>query len=93
MSNATDPKADLSAPQERLSTLNRRFDFGSYTEMRCFLDRLADLSKREEYYPNVSFGKTYVNVSIDGEGQVVLSERKSTFLSEMDALATADNHG
>jgi len=90
MSNATDPKADPSAPQERPSTLNRRFDFGSYTEMRYFLDHLADLSKREEYYPNVSFGKTYVNVSIDGEGQAVLSERKSIFLSEMDALATVD---
>lgn len=75
----------------RLPVLNRRFEFKSYPETRDFLDRLADLSKREEYYPNVSFGKTYVNISIDSEGQAALNERQSTFLSEMEALAAAGN--
>ncbi len=87
MSDANDPNAAPSAPQERLPTLNRRFDFGSYAETGRFLDQLAELSKREDYYPNLSFGKTYVNVSIDGEGQAALNERKSPFISEMEALA------
>ena len=73
-------------PQERLPTLNRRFDFGSYAETRRFLDQLAELSKREDYYPNVSFGKTYVNVSIDAEGQAMLAEHESIFTSAMEAL-------
>ncbi|MHB8167731.1 MAG: 4a-hydroxytetrahydrobiopterin dehydratase [Sulfuricella sp.] len=87
MSDDYEPNAAPSAPQERLPTLSRRFDFGSYAETRQFLDQLADLSKREDYYPNVSFGKTYANVSIDGEGLAALSERKSAFISEMEALA------
>ncbi len=85
MSDANDPNAAPAAP--RLPTLNRRFDFGSYAETRHFLDQMSDLSQREDYYPNLSFGKTYVNVSIDDEGQAALNQRKSPFISEMEALA------
>ncbi len=88
MSDDHDPTAAPSAPQERLPTLNRRYDFASYAETRDFLDRMADLSKRESYYPNVSFGKVYVNVSIEGEDQTALNARKSSFISDMDALVT-----
>jgi pterin-4a-carbinolamine dehydratase len=89
MSDAKDLNEAPAAPQVSLPALNRRFDFGSYAETRRFLDQLADLSKRENYYPNVSFGKTYVNISIDAEGQVLLAERNSSFRNEMEALAAA----
>ncbi len=87
MSNANDMNATPATGQERVAPLNHRFDFGSYAETRQFLDRLADLSRREDYYPNVSFGKTYVNISIDAEGQAELGERHARFTSEMEALA------
>ncbi|MDA8327638.1 MAG: hypothetical protein M0Z83_01555 [Betaproteobacteria bacterium] len=67
-------------------TMNKRFDFNSYTETRKFLDELAELSKREDYYPNINFGKNYANVSIDGEGLAVLNERNSSFIDDMHAL-------
>ena len=86
MSKASDPPI---VPPERQQPLNRRFEFASYAETRQFLDQMADLSKREGYYPDVSFGKTYVNVSIDGEGQAALKERQSIFIAEMEALTTA----
>ncbi len=88
MSKENEITAVAASAQERVAQFNQRFDFGSYAETRDFLDRLADLSKRENYYPNISFGKTYVNVSIDGEDQTALNERKSTFISEMKALTT-----
>lgn len=44
--------------------LERRFDFASYDETRAFLDRAADLSKSTEVYPDVSFGRTYVNMTL-----------------------------
>ena len=86
MSKASDPH---SVPPERQQPLNRRFEFASYAETRQFLDQMADLSKRAGYYPDVSFGKTYVNVSIDGDGQAALKERQSIFIAEMEVLAAA----
>ena len=85
MSKASDPPI---APPVRQQPLNRRYEFSGYAETRDFLDQMADLSKREDYYPNVSFGKTYVNVSIDGDGQAALQQRKSAFIADMDALAS-----
>ncbi|MHB1281359.1 MAG: hypothetical protein ACYCYL_09045 [Acidithiobacillus sp.] len=90
MNAVNDPSATPSGPQERLPTLNWRFEFGSYVQTRHFLDQMADLSKREGFYPNVSFGKTYVNISIDAEGQAVLAEYKTRFTGEMEALAAME---
>lgn len=73
---------------ERVAPFNQRFNFGSYGQTRQFLDQLADLSKREEYYPDVSFGKTYVNISIDSSGQTALLESYSSFILDMQELAT-----
>ncbi len=75
--------------QELEKPLNRRFDFSSYSETRIFLDRLADLSKREGYYPNISFGATYVNITMDAEGRSALEDRYAGFTREMETLAQA----
>ena len=88
MIDANDLNAGAAASQERVAPFNQRFDFGSYAETRRFLDQLADMSKREDYYPDVSFGKTYANISIDSEGQAALRERNSSFIGNMQALAT-----
>ena len=83
--NEADTNAAISAT--RKPVLNWRFEFGSYGETRHFLDQLADLSKREDYYPNINFGKTYVNVSIDEEGQTALGAREAAFVAEMKVHA------
>ena len=44
--------------------LFRRYEFGSYRETRAFLDRLATLSKETRIFPDLGFGKTYVNVTL-----------------------------
>ncbi|MBW8072483.1 MAG: hypothetical protein GJU77_02195 [Ferrovum sp.] len=87
MMQARDSDTDITTSEARKPVLNRRFDFGSYAEAKSFLDKLAGLSKREDYYPNLSFGRTYVIVSIDAVGWAALASRESTFISEMEALA------
>ena len=88
MTDTKDVSAGSVASKERVAQFNQRFDFGSYAETRQFLDDLAELSKRDDYYPDVSFGKTYANISIDGEGQAALREMNSNFIADMQALAT-----
>ena len=89
MTHAKDADTGAATPV-RHPSLNWRFEFGGYGETRRFLDQLADLSKREDYYPNVSFGKTYVNVSIDAEGQAELGDREGVFVEEMKAYSVQD---
>ncbi len=85
--NEAKQQAGAGPDGERIASLNLRFDFATYADTRRFLDQMADLSKREDYYPDVSFGKTYANISIDGDGQMALQQRNSGFINEMKALA------
>lgn len=51
--------------RKRPARLEGRFEFPDYTATRDFLDRLAELSERENRYPNLGFGRTYVNITLD----------------------------
>ena len=55
--------------QDLPPTLSRRFEFATYAETRSFLDEAAKVSEAANYYPNLSFGKTYVSVTLDSDGK------------------------
>ena len=86
MTQAHDENTAATSPA-RKPTLNWRFEFDSYAMTREFLDKLADYYKLENFYPNINFAKTYVNVSIDDEGQTELGAREAAFVAEMKAFA------
>ena len=53
--------------KKRPVCLEKRFEFSSYEETRNFLDRLGECSEKENKYPDISFGKTYVNITVRPE--------------------------
>lgn len=56
--------------------LFRRFEFADYAQTREFLDKLAELSEETGLHPDLSFGKTYANVTIAiADGTPGVSER------------------
>jgi 4a-hydroxytetrahydrobiopterin dehydratase len=73
--------------------LYRRFEFAAYPEARAFLDRLADLSKETGLYPDLSFGRTYVNVTVYGSGEAGVDAEAREFAARADALASVDATG
>lgn len=71
--------------------LERRVEFADYESLREFLDRLAELSEATEIYPNLSFGRTYVNLTLFAEeGAERVEERLQTFALQVDALLAGD---
>lgn len=83
------PEDDNSIPgwlkQDLPPLLSKRFEFESYSETRRFLDGVTRLSEKKQLYPNLSFGKTYVSVTIDAEGKK-LSPQCITLAQEIDGL-------
>jgi pterin-4a-carbinolamine dehydratase len=53
--------------RNRPQRLERRYEFGSYDELRDFLDRAADLSEQQGLYPDMGFGRDYVNITIHAD--------------------------
>lgn len=69
----------------RAASLTRRFEFESYSSTRTFLDKLADLSEKLGYYPNLNFNRTQVNVTIESESGEV-GEKEYAFAEQTQAL-------
>lgn len=67
-------------------SLFRRFQFDNYSNLRVFLDRLADLSKETEYYPDISFGSDYANVTVYASNDKELSEEEKAFAQRANEL-------
>jgi len=74
---------------ERPANLYRRFAFNDYGGTRDFLDRLGTLSKETGYYPDISFGKTYANVTIHAGDGKTLTADDFDFARRVNALLPA----
>jgi len=70
----------------KAATLNKRFNFEGYGKTRDFLDQVAELSEQDGYHPNISFGTTYVNITIDARNGEKLDQSDVKFALEVDRL-------
>ena len=79
--------------RQRPARLEGRYEFDSYRALRDFLDSAAELSEREGFYPDMGFGRDYVNITIHAsDSDSELGEEQHRFARELDALAMKDAH-
>ncbi len=75
--------------KKRPLCLEKRFEFKTYEETRDFLDRLGDYSESSQRFPDISFGRTYVNITIRPESEddaMDLTESDYYFANKIDGL-------
>lgn len=72
---------------EQAERLERRVEFGDYTTTRDFLERLNALCEAEQRFPDISFGRTYVNLTLRSETEDASIEAADwSFTAAIDAL-------
>jgi len=75
--------------KNRPECLEKRYEFESYEKTRDFLDALGDFSEKVSRYPDISFGKTYANITIrpseDNEKEEI-SKLDHDFATQIDLL-------
>ena len=68
--------------------LERRYEFKDYNTLRDFLDKAAELSEKVDLFPDMGFGKDYVNITIHlDDGVEKISDEQHEFAKELDILA------
>lgn len=72
--------------KERPARMEGRFEFGDYTGTRDFLERAAALSEKVGLYPDVSFGRTYVNLTLRPEDEAALGTEHERLARGIEAL-------
>ena len=63
--------------------IEERFEFEEYSKISKFMEKIDQLCKEKNIYPNISFGKNFVSVTIflDSE-EITLSEKN--FSNQID---------
>jgi 4a-hydroxytetrahydrobiopterin dehydratase len=72
---------------DRVEWLERRIEFEDYASNRAFLDRLNDFCEAQGRYPDISFGRKYVNITLRPEGEpAAIGEADHAFAAAIDGL-------
>lgn len=75
---------------DRAERLERRIEFGDYGATRAFLEELNDLCEERGRYPDISFGRTYVNLTLRPEAeQELIGPDDQALAAAIDALSAA----
>ena len=75
--------------KKRPECLEKRFEFDSYEKTRDFLDALGDFSEKVSRFPDISFGKTYANITIrplENNAKEEISKVDHEFATQIDLL-------
>ena len=70
----------------RPDRLERRIEFDDYESTRSFLERLNALAESEGRFPDISFGRTYVNLTLRPDEEQPVGEVDQAFAAAIDAL-------
>lgn len=73
--------------RERPLRLERRLEFADYQRTRDFLERTGALSESMDVFPNLSFGRTYVNLTLFADQESgELSAASLAFAERLDQM-------
>jgi len=73
--------------RQRPPRLERRLAFDGYPQVRDFLEKLEGLCEQRQRYPDLSFGRTYVNLTIyPDQDAASVGSAEEDFARDIDGL-------
>ena len=69
--------------------IEKRFEFEQYSKISKFMEKIEKLCKEKDIYPNISFGKNFVSLSIFLNVKEISSKEKD-FSKDIDKLYLGD---
>ena len=69
--------------------IEKRFEFEKYSKISEFIEKIDKLCKERNIYPNISFGKTFVSLSIFLDNKEI-SDKEKDFSKNIDKFYLED---
>ena len=69
--------------------IEKRFEFEQYSKISKFMGKIEKLCKEKDFYPNISFGKNFVSLSIFLDSKEI-SIKENDFSEEIDKFYLED---
>ena len=74
---------------ESPSRIEKRFQFEKYSKISIFLSKIEKLCKEKDIYPNITFGKNFVSLSIFLDSKEI-SLKEKDFSKDIDKFYLED---
>tara|TARA_B100000886_G_scaffold319609_1_gene260486 strand:- start:151 stop:390 length:240 start_codon:yes stop_codon:yes gene_type:complete len=69
--------------------IEKRFEFDKYSKISKFMEKIEKLCKKKDIYPNISFGKNFVSLSIFLDIKKI-TEKEKDFAKDIDKFYLED---
>ena len=69
--------------------IEKRFEFEQYSKISKFMEKIEKLCKEKDIYPNISFGKNFVSLSIFLDKKEI-SDKEKNFSMDIDKIYLKD---
>ena len=69
--------------------IEKRFEFEEYSKISKFMEKIEKLCKEKDIYPNISFGKNFVSLSIFLDSKEISTKEKD-FSKDIDKFYLED---
>ena len=69
--------------------IEKRFEFEKYSKISKFIGKIEKLCKESDIYPNISFGKNFVSLSIFLDNEEI-SDKEKDFSEDIDKFFSED---
>ena len=69
--------------------IEKRFEFEKYSKISKFMEKIEKLCRERDMYPNISFGKNFVSLSIFLNDKEI-SDREKEFSKDIDKFYLED---
>ena len=69
--------------------IEKRFEFEQYSKISKFMEKIEKLCKERNIYPNISFGKNFVSLSIFLNNKEI-SDNEKDFSEDIDKFYLED---
>ena len=69
--------------------IEKRFEFEQYSKISKFMEKIEKLCKKKDIYPNISFGKNFVSLTIFLDNKKI-SDNEKEFSKDIDKFYLED---
>jgi len=69
--------------------IEKRFEFEEYSKISKFMEKIEKLCKEKDIYPNISFGKNFVSLSVFLDNKII-SDKENDFSKDIDKFYLED---
>ena len=80
---------DVKPNEKNIYFLEKNFKFKNFLESQSFINKVSEISEKENHHPDISFGRGYAKIVVTTHAIESLSENDFILAAKIDQISNA----